>query len=160
MRKKILTIIGFTVILGVLAIAFNTAFGNQTVTYLTKVRIEFGTFHFYMWKFDFTEYVKSLELSTSDLSKLQFKLPTRQWRWTGDINDWFTDLANDLAVILDYIIVVANALLYPLRVGAYLLRNILAILGVNADTSNANNGLAWLITFVNNIMEYAQIPFI
>ena len=160
MHRKIGLIIGFTVLIGVLALAFNTAFGNQTVTYLSKVRFDYGTFHFYMWKFNFTNYVKGLELSTSDLSRLQFNLPARQWRWTGDMEDWFPDLANNLAVILDYLIVIANAILYPLRVGAYLLRNILALLGVNSNANDTNNGLGWLITFVNGIMEYAQIPFI
>ena len=161
MKRAILKIITFTIVIGVFALAFNMAFGNQTITYLTKIRVNTTQGNnFYYYKFDFWNYLKNIQLTTSDISVLTFEMPTRTWQSPTDITDFFPIIANDLAVILDYVIMIINILLYPLRVGAYLIRNVLAILGVNTDTTNEYNGLAWLIKFVRDILSRIAIPYI
>lgn len=158
MKGKILKIVGFSIVIGVIALCFNTAFGNGTITFLQKERIQYGTqLTWYIWKFDFWGYLKNLELSATDLSILVFKLPTRQWVNVDDI----ADIGNNLLVILDYIIVIANVILYPIKVGAYLLQNLLALFGVNHDYSyEANNGLGWLVMFVHDILGNFSIPYL
>lgn len=160
MKKLLVSIISFTIILGVLALSFNAAFGNKTITYLEKIRVDMANGgNFYYWKFNYWGYLKNLELTTSDYSKLVFEIPTRQFE-NITLDNYWAAIGNDLALILDYIIMVINILLYPLRLGAYLIRNIIAIFGINNDTTDPQNGMAWLITFVKDILERIAIPYI
>lgn len=159
--KNIMKFLAFTIVIGVLALAFNNAFGNQTVLYITKEQINLANnTHFYIWKFDFWKYIDNFQLSLTNLSILQFDMPTRQWDNNWNLADWGTTLGNNMLVILDYIIMVINILLYPLKVGAYLIRNILAILGINTNYNDNNNGLGWLVYFVENILARISIPYI
>ena len=95
-------------------------------------------------------------MATTNLSVLVFKTPTRQWNNNMDWNA----LGNNLLVILDYLIMVINILLYPIKVGAYLLQNVLAIFGVNNNPNDTNNGLGWLVTFVQDILGNFAIPYL
>lgn len=157
MKKAIIKFISFTILIGVIALCINTALGKDTIMFLDKETIRYGTnTSWYMWKFDFWKYLTNLQLSTSNLSVLVFKTPTRQWQ---DNMDW-NALGNNLLVILDYLIMVVNILLYPIKIGAYLLQNLLAVFGVNADTTNADNGLAWLVAFVRDILGNFSIPYL
>lgn len=110
-----------------------------------------------MWKLDLWNYIKNIQTTASNPSVLQFELPTRQWDSTVQS---YQDFTNNLALVVDYIIVVLNVLLYPLKVGSYLLQNILAILGINTNTSDPNNGLSWLIIFVRDMLSRVVIPYI
>lgn len=159
MKRTIIIALSFFIIIGVVALCLNMAMGNQTVIYLQKVRYETIGYINYYYKFDFSEYIKNLNLSITDTSKLTLELPTRQWENMTSVLNW-EPLGNDLALILDYVILIINVLIYPLRVGAYLLRNILAILGVNQDTNQTTNGLAWLVQLVNWLVERIAIPYI
>lgn len=151
MKKAIIGFLGLTILVGALALAFNNAFGYETIMFLQKERITFGTTNFYIWKFDFYRYINNLQLTTSNLSILQFKTPTRQWN---------SDIANNFALVIDYLIMIINLMLYPLKVGAYLLSNVIAIIGINTDTTSAHNGLAWLVIFVRDILGNISIPYI
>ena len=152
MKRTILKIVTFLICIGVVAMAINTIFGNETVTYLTKEQIDMvnGT-HFYIWKFDFWKYIENVQLSIQNVNEFTLNLPTRSWS--------STDIANNIAIVVDYIIVVINVLLYPLRIGAYLLNNVLALLGLSADMNAAHNGLKWLYTFVDKVIGI-EIPYI
>jgi len=152
MKNLILRIFTFTIIIGVVALAFNNIFGNETITYLQKERITMlNGQSFFMWKIDWWGYVNNLQLATTNTSVLELKLPTREWN---------NDVANDLALLIDFVILLANILLYPIKLGAYLLQNIMAILGVNTDATNNNNGLAWLVIFVRDILGRISIPYV
>lgn len=143
------------IVIGVLGLAFNNAFGYETIMYLQKQQINMldGN-HFYIWKIDFWHYIQNIQLTTSNLSILEFKLPTREW-----IND-IAYLPNNLAVIMNWLIMIANIMLYPFKVGSYLIMNLLAILGINTDTNASHNGLKWLVIFVQNILGQIAIPYI
>lgn len=151
MKRKIIKIITFLICLGVLAMGINTIFGNETITYLSKIRIDLTNGqHFYIWRYDFWTYIKNIQTAIQDVSEFTLNLPTRQWN---------NDVANNVLLLLDYVIVVINILLYPLRIGAYLLNNILSILGVNNDMNATNNGLKWLYQFVRVVIGI-EIPYI
>lgn len=152
MKNAILKVIVFIIVIGILGMAFNNAFGYETIMYLQKEQITMANNgHFYIWKIDFWNYIKNIQLTTSNLSILQFKTPTRQFN---------SDIANNLALIMDFLIMIINLLLYPMKVGAYLIQNFLAILGINTDTSAQYNGLAWLVIFVRDILGQIAIPYI
>lgn len=158
MKKTVLKIIAYSILIGVIGLCFNMAFGNGTITFIQKEQIYINTnLHWFIWKFDFWYYLENIQLSTTDLSVLIFDLPTRQWVNVTEI----ADIGNNLLVILDYLIVVINILLYPIKVGAYLIQNILAILGISHNTSpGSNNGLGWLVEFVRNILGNFAIPYL
>lgn len=160
MKKLLLKIITATIVIGILAISFNTAFGNETITFLQKEQIQYIGSKFYIYKFNYWAYLRNLQLSTTDLSILTFNTPTREWITEITIDNWFTIFGNNLAVILDYIILIINVLLYPIKIGAYILKNMIAILGINTDLTNDENGLKWLIIFINNILGNIQIPYV
>lgn len=143
------------IVIGVLGLAFNNAFGYETIMYLQKQQVNMldGN-HFYIWKIDFWHYIENIQLTTSNLNILQFNLPTREW-----VND-IAYIPNNMAVIVNYLIITINILLYPLKIGAYLIMNILAILGINTNPNATYNGLKWLIVFVQNILGQVAIPYI
>lgn len=158
MKNLLLKIITFTIVLGIIALAINNTFGSATFVYLRKVNIMYVNGQpTYMWKLDLWNYIKNIQTTASNPSVLQFELPTRQWDSTVQS---YQDFTNNLALVVDYIIVILNVILYPLKVGSYLLQNILAILGINTNTSDANNGLAWLVIFVRDMLSKVVIPYI
>ena len=154
--KPFITIMSFLVIIGVVGVALNLGLGNQTVMYLTKTKIDASGL--YAYEFNFYSYLDNLRMAISNTTELQLELPTRQWEWMTDIWNW-EPLGNDLALILDYLIFGLNCLVYPLRIGAYLIRNILAILGINMSTNYAYNGMAWLVQ-LSQFLISIQIPYI
>lgn len=163
MKKILISMITFTIIIGIVALSINTAFGNQTITFIEKVRYQTGNTHFYYYRFTWWEYITNLSLTTTDTSILIFDMPTRQWQAIqGNVFEdvWWQYLGNDLAVILNYIIMGINILLYPLKLGAYLLRNVIALLGINQNTNDQYNGLAWLVIFVRDILSNIVIPYV
>lgn len=157
MKRTIVKFISFTILIGVIALCINTALGKDTIMFLDKQTIYYGSNnHWFMWKFDFWKYLLNLQMATTNISVLVFKTPTRQWNNNMDWNA----LGNNLLVILDYLIMVINILLYPIKVGAYLLQNVLAIFGVNNNPNDTNNGLGWLVTFVQDILGNFAIPYL
>lgn len=156
MKNIIIGIVSFLIIIGTIGVAMNLSMGNQTIVYLTKIRMDNGMF---VYKFNWNEYIKNLNLYITDTSKLMLQLPARQWQ-TLTASNFGTALGNNLALMLDYVILIINVMIYPFRVGAYALRTLLALIGVNSDTNNAYNGLGWLIELVDWFVERIQIPYI
>ncbi len=151
-NRLILRIFTFFIVLGIVALAINSVFGAETFIYLRRETVaQINGTNYNMWKLDLYSYIKNLETSASNASILELKLPTRTWN---------NDIANNLALIMDFLILIINVLLWPLKVGSYVLTNILAILGINNDTENARNGLSWLVIFVRDILSRISIPYI
>ena len=151
MKHALLKAVTFTIVIGILAMAINNAFGYETIVYLQKQQINVNNTHFYIWKIDFWNYFKNIQLTTSNLSILEFKLPTRTWN---------NDVANNFALVVDYLIVQINVLLYPLKIGAYLIQNVMAIMGINSNVNATHNGLKWLVQFVRDILSNIAVPYI
>lgn len=151
MKRQIVKIVSFLIAIGIVGMAINTLFGYETITYLQKQQINLlSGEHFYIWKFNFWKYIQNIQLSITNLNEFTLSLPTRQWN---------QDVWNNILLLIDYVIVVINIILYPLRIGAYLLNNILAILGISNDLTSDHNGLKWLYIFVNNVIGL-EIPYI
>ena len=155
MKRALITVFTTVIIIGVIGLALNTAFGSQTVTYLQNVRLNNGM---YVMKFNFATYLTNLNMSISETSTLALQLPERGFLPVGGVN-WWEPLGNDIAVIINYIFLIINVLLYPMRIGSYLTKNALALLGVNMS-NDANNGLYWLRELVNWLIQRVAIPYI
>jgi len=156
MKNKIAIIFTFVIVVGVLALAFNTILGRDTIMLLEKERIVAGTTSFYIYKIDIGKYIQNIQLATSNISILVFDMPSRQFVAVQTLSD----IGNNIAVLIDYVIMIINVMLYPIKIGSYLLQNVLAIVGINNDTTNINNGLAWLVIFVRDILSRIVIPYI
>lgn len=155
--KVITKIAIITIIMGCIALSFNVAFGNQTITYVERIRL--GSTGAFYYKFNFAEYLQNLTLSISNTSTLTLEMPTRTWQTMASIIDGEA-LGNNLALILDYLIMVINIIIYPLRIGAYILKNLTAIIGINQDTTNQYNGMAWLVNLLEWLIARVAIPYI
>lgn len=151
MKSIVLKILTFSILMGIVALTINTAFGSETVLFLQKEQHFTLGSKWYIWKFNWWGYVNNLTTSTTDVSVLQLELPPRQWN---------SDIANNLGLIMDYLILIINILLYPLKLASYLVTNVLALFGVNMDVTNSKNGLAWLVTFVRDMLSRIVVPYI
>lgn len=143
MKKLFITIITTSILIGVIGLSINLLWGNETVSYLTS----FTENNIVYYKYDFYSYLKNIKISTLDTSILQLKLHTRTWT---------NDIVNNLAYMLDTLIVPINILLYPIRVSAYMGRTLLSIVGIDIQTEN---GLSWLIDTMNVLINL-QIPYV
>lgn len=152
MTKKILILMLAVCILGVVALALNQILGNViSLSY----KEEIGNTGLYWQKYSTWSYIQNLKNAFRDTTELSLNLPTRTWQGSGDGWGW---LSNDLALILDYIILVINILLYPLRIGFYMVQIVMSLIGI--DTINyANNPLKWLIDLTYRIKSL-QIPYV
>lgn len=116
------------------------------------------------YTFNINEYFRNIETSLNDTAELELRLPARQWiNITNNIleEQFWEDLGNNLALILDYIIMILNVIIYPLRIGGYTLQQILAFIGlpVNKILMGQDNKLAWMVQ-VTNVLKALQIPYV
>lgn len=140
----------WTIILGVVGFIFISMFGTQAIIFINSRQVNGLTFY----SIDVLAYTKNLKDSIGGISALIFPLPNRKWEnITGNVlqEQFWKSLVNNLAMILNMIIVLANALLYPLKVGAYAVKQVLAILGVNM--SDSGHGLTWLVYTANILIN-------
>lgn len=154
MAKKFITI---SIILGTIAFALNMIF-NDAISYLSIDRVN----NVLIYKYDFWQYLENIRNSFTGTTQLTLELPPRQWINVGGTN-WWDDIINNLAVILDYIIFAINIMLWPLRLGAFALRGLLAIIGIQVVAINGipiEHSLSWLTTLVNGLIEFIQIPYV
>lgn len=150
-KKLLLLTTGIAVTLFALMILFNS---NNISSLITTERTSIGIL---IYKMDFKSYLTNIELSLTDRAVLELHEPTKQMIALEGL-DWYKDLAWDLKVIVDYIILIINILIYPLRIGGYALKNILAIIGINVTKTNANNPLNWLVELAKWLAK-VEIPY-
>ena len=147
-------VILFFITIGIVAISFNYIFGQNTIGLITSETIPGTDLTWY--RLDTYQYVKQLQIIFEEPPQLFFELPERDFV-TMELATYWQDLGNNLAVILDYVISAVNVLLWPIRVGGYTARLILAIFGV--DVTNFDGSIGWLTQFVYNLLNL-QIDYI
>lgn len=133
MKRVATKIVIVIMLIPVIGVALNITFGWATVTFLSVIRT--GN-NIYLYKFDVWNYIQNLKNSFETVSNLSINWQTRLW------ND---DIINNLAYLTNIIIYIGNLLIYPFRVGGYLVINILAILGVDTISQANAGGLQWLV---------------
>ena len=154
--KNIKTIVFFSILIGIVALALNVAFGNETILFLQKIR--YPHIDAYYYKFDFARYFQNIEMSITDTSKLALSMPTRTWQQMTASN-FGEALSNNMALLLDYVIFIINILIYPMRIGSYIVKNLLTLIGINSQQSDYN-GLYWLMELLNWLIERVEIPYV
>ena len=147
--KPFKKIILFAIIIGVFSFVINLLFGENTSTLI--MQDETNGIIFY--KIDIWTYIQNINNNLGDTTQLTIKTQTRVWT-TGQ----WDSLINDLAFIVNILITFLNILIYPIRIGGYVLKTALTIFGLDVR-NNAQHNLKWLIDFLN-ILIPLQIPFI
>ena len=138
--------VAFIVItLGVIGVALNILFGNKTMIFVQRELIEGTTITWY--KFNTIGYIKQLQTAITDTTSLELQIPLRQWDSSGSIGA----VSNNLLVILDYIIMIINVLIYPMKIGGYALRFILALIGLNFN--DPESSIYWLGELSRRLIE-------
>ena len=137
-----------TLIVGVVGVGLQFMFGYNTITYISRENIN----NVWIYKYDFWGYVDNIKTSITT-PNLDLNLPTRQWGWNPN------DTINDLAYILDIIIMLLNVVIYPLRIGALVVRTLLSFVGINVINPTSGNPLAWLVSLLQTINTLA-IPYV
>ena len=153
--KAFRKIINFTLIIGIVGIAFNYVFGANTVGYIKQIQVP--NTDLVMYQYDFAAYIRNLTIVFQETPSIVLEIPTRTWQ-TLTMEAWADQLGNNLALILDYIIMINNVLNFPLRVGGYAVRIAISILGINlVDPPNTN--INWLIVLIDTLRNLF-IPYI
>ena len=158
MKQSFSKILIGTIIIGLIGYCFNLIFGNSVG--FIEIERHNGIL---IYTYNFFDYLENLRNSFSGTTALTLELPTREFITLEGTNilesDFWQAMGNNMALMLDYIIFALNILLWPLRLGAYLIRAILAIIGINVIPPITHN-LKWLVDLVNNMIEFIQIPYI
>ena len=153
--KAIKTAVIFLIIIGVAGIGLNTIFGYGTITFLSNTRIP--ETEIWIWNFDGFNYIKNIETSINEITELALPMPTRVWQEL-DIVNWPSQLGNNLALMVDYWIMLINISLYPLRIGGYVVKQVLAIIGIDV-INQTNTPITWLTDLVKGMVKLA-LPYI
>lgn len=151
--KKVAIVMLF---IGVIGFSLNMIFGMETITYITQHKTNGITYY----KYDFFNYITGIRDTLANPSELKLTIQDLNWITIG--SGWSADqfwqaIGNNLAYMLNVIITGLNVLLYPIRVGAYVLRFALTLIGL--DITNTANPLYWLVSTVNTLIGL-QIPFV
>lgn len=155
MKKLLKNIVIFSLIIGFIALGMNLLFGEGTASYIEDYTIETATGEYETYKvFNFYNYIVNLTTNFSDLSYLQLPMPERNW--INNVND-LSDIGNNLAVLVNYVIMAINIMTYPFKITGYVLKCVLGIIGI--DTANQNSNLYWLVQFAN-VVQTLNIPYV
>ena len=115
--------------IGVIGIALNIIFGSETIGYIQSHNNGYITYY----TFDFGSYFKNVSMQIQNYYDLSLQTPS-------DTGDGFKNIAN-------YLIMGINVLLYPIRVGGYIIRVVFTIMGINM--TNPSQNIQWLVDFIN-----------
>ena len=158
MKNAIIKLLIGTTLLGIAGYCLNLIFGS-TIGFI-EIHRENGVL-FYTYKF--FDYLENLRNSFTGFTDLSIQLPTRQYMSLegNSITDqqFWQAMGNNMALLLDYLIFIINLSLWPLRLGAYALRAVLAIIGINVIPPIEHN-LKWLVDTINNMIQFIQIPYV
>lgn len=147
----------FIIIIGVFAFAIRLTFGTGTTTLIQHATTN-GIDYF---KIDIWAYINNIKTGLGQVNELTLRTQTLEWKVINSNilqGQFWADLGNNMAYILNWVIFGLNILIYPFRIGAYLIKFILMVFGLNM-TSATNNGLWWLKQLIDFLLTL-QIPYV
>lgn len=157
MKKNFKEMCIYIIIIGVIAYTINLFFGNATISFIEQVSYNGTT----MYKLNAYTYLNNLQTSMEQTTYLQLTVQTRSWiNITSNIlqEQFWADLGNNMAVILNWIIFGLNIIIYPFRIGGFVLKQGLVFMGINIDATQ-QHGLTWLVNLVNFLVKI-MIPYV
>lgn len=148
--KKISIVV---ILIGTIGVALNILFGQNTITYLEIYKPTGSNLTFF--KYNFWNYIDNIRTSIQDTTRLSLQNNPRTWSNAGT----WDGLVNNLAYILNVIVLGLNVLMYPFRIAGYIIKTILAFSGINVINPEQTNGLKWLVELVN-FLQVLAIPYV
>ena len=153
--KTFKTIAIFFILIGTIAFSMNALFNSEMFVFLQDMEsngIHFKAINFMKW-------ITNINQSIGETNELTLTQPSRQWIniTSSFVEQEFWDaLGNNMALMLDWVIFGLNVIIYPFRLGCYLLKQVLAIIGLNMTEEHP---LTWLITLIR-FLTSLQIPYV
>lgn len=151
MLKAFKPLIIWILIIGVAHLALTITFGSAISTLLDNQTIN----GIQLYTFDFSSYLENIASSMGDIGNyLEITLPTRTWQATDSISD----VGENIALMIDYIIMLINVIaIYPFKLVAYMVNIFISVLGINI----ASGPLEWMGTIFDTLSsENFKIPYI
>lgn len=150
-RNTIMSFFGITLTIGVILLACNYAFGQQT-TFLQRYSIDNTNLYYY--RFNFALYVQNLQIQANRFNFNQI-MPTMPDVPTFNFGDVITVglsiLAKVLMLVINWIIYILSwIILVPFKLLTYITLLIMAVFGINTGDLNR---------ILNNIYEF-NIPYL
>lgn len=145
------------ILIAVIGFALTLMWG-ESLGFLTKQTTNGITY----WKYDYFGYINNIQASVTDTTVLELKSIPRSWA-NIDANilesEFWEDLGNNLAFMLDIWIFAINLLIYNFRIGGYILRFVLSVIGFNMQPGVSIGAMQWLKEFVQIVINL-QIPYV
>ena len=159
MTKRYKEIAIILIIVGVIGFSLASIFGQEVITLISEAKTNGITYY----KIDVWAYLDNIQVSIGQTSYLQLTTQSRSWvNITSNIvqQQFWEDLGNNMAVILNWIIYGLNILIYPFRIGGYVFKQTLVILGFNVDSQNNQYGISWIVELANWLVKDAFIRYV
>jgi len=131
------------IVLGIVALALSTIFDERTTILLST----FEHNGIKLWKIDIWKYLTNLAISLNP-DNLILDIPT--------LNQ--SNIITTTISMINYIIMMINVLIYPLRISGFITLNIMALVGINMNPDIIHS-LTWLTNLAKFFTEL-NIPYI
>lgn len=142
-----------SILIGTIGFAMILVFGSNATTYIIHDNIN----GIDILKISTWNYIEGIRQNLTNPTELNLQLPELQWRNDISFDNWPFVFANNAKVMVNYLIIVANILLYPIRLGAYAQRTIFTILGLNMNINTTP--MTWLVQLINDAISLS-IPYL
>ena len=162
-KKIFLDTLPIIIIIAIFAYVISIYFKLFEIPYLYQTTTITGA-KFWVW--DIKTYLQNLDGSFSSITKLELEKNPLEWKNTqaSFINrEYWQTLLNNLAYMFNYFIYFLNVILFIFRFLAYIIINILSILGMVRKPTMYMDKLYepnWFMEIFVWISENLQIPFI
>ena len=162
-KKIFLDTLPIILIIAMFAYVFTIYLGIFQIPFIYKYTTSLGQT---MWRFDIHEYLINIQNNFTSIAELELEKNPLEWQNTQasfiDRQFWQT-LLNNLAYMFNYFIYFLNVILFIFRFLAYIIINILSILGMVRKPTMYMDKLYepnWFMEIFVWISENLQIPFI
>lgn len=142
-----------SILIGTIGFAMILIFGTNATTYIIQENINGVN----IYKISTWSYIDGIRQNLANPTELSLQLPQLQWLNNMTIENWPNVLANNLKVMVNYLIIIVNVILYPIRLGAYAQRTVFTVLGLNMDINTTP--MTWLVELINNAISLS-IPYL
>lgn len=147
------------IIIGVIGFSLATIFGKEVILLISEHQTNGITYY----KIDVWTYLDNIQTSIGQTAYLNLTTPSRRWaEITSNIieEQFWEDLGNNMAVILNWIIYGLNIIIYPFRIGAYVFKQILVVLGFNVEPQSQTHSMSWLVNLSNFLIQESYIRYV
>ena len=143
------------IIVGVCMLAINFLYGESTITLIHKEHIP--NTNVYWYKLDMQDYILNIRNSFQEAIYLNIEPVPQNWISNATIDQYVN---NNIPYIVNWVALILNILIMPVRIIFYILKGTLALMGIRVLNMSENNPIYWLIKICNWVIKEMIIPYI